>query len=210
MSDNSSEKKYYIHTPKQHRSLMRYHHILHTAANMFARVGYDNVGTNHIADEAGISVGSFYQFFSGKEALVDALTAYYITELQTVLPRDIQKNTPIALVVRTMLENVFEFARQQVAFAYILSPANTGHLSQVAIQLHLTLEGWVEGLLTVYHPALSADKIHLCAAAGMGIVKGMMMMAQPPDDVPFDVVITEMVEALMAYVDNFVLRHQPR
>jgi AcrR family transcriptional regulator len=59
------------------RGLARIEAILDAAASEFADVGYDRATTNSIAARAGISPGSLYQYFSGKEAIADALAERY-------------------------------------------------------------------------------------------------------------------------------------
>jgi len=66
------------------RGLQRMASILDAAETVFAKVGYDEATTHQIAEEAGISPGSLYQFFSNKEEIAQALAARYIEELQRV------------------------------------------------------------------------------------------------------------------------------
>ena len=47
--------------------------ILDAAATVLRTTGYDDATTNHVAEVAGVSVGSLYQYFPNKQALVDAL-----------------------------------------------------------------------------------------------------------------------------------------
>jgi len=202
-------KQHQIHRPKQQRSLTRYHHILDTAAVMFSMQGYENVGTNHIAVQAGVSVGSFYRFFSDKEALVEALVERYITRLSESLPRLDEQPLPMPTMVEMMLKGVLEFDRQNASFAQILTTTQVGQLAQAAIIIHLTLKGWVERMLNLYYPTIQPEAIHLCAASGMGIVKGMLTMTQPPDSIPIEVVLGEMVDTLIAYVETFMRKQRP-
>lgn len=59
--------------PKQKRSREMVSRLLDaTAATITAR-GFENTTTNHIAEQAGVSIGSLYQYFPDKEALVEAL-----------------------------------------------------------------------------------------------------------------------------------------
>lgn len=201
MSEESRQPEgYYINYPKQQRSLQRFNHILDIAAQLFAQQGYENVGTNHIAGIAEVSVGSFYRFFSGKDALVDALVERYISNLAAVLPQHFDRAVPMSAMVRAMLEGVFEFDRQHASFAQILTTTQAGQLAHAAVRMHITLRTWVEQLLIHYYPHLEAQVVHLCAAGGMGIVKGMLTMVHPPDSLPLTVVLDEMVATLMGYV----------
>ncbi len=48
--------------------------MLEACANLIEEVGYDGVTTTLIAERAGVAVGSLYQFFPDKRAVVQALT----------------------------------------------------------------------------------------------------------------------------------------
>ncbi len=59
--------------------------ILDTAMRLFNSVGVANVRLQHIADEAGISVGNLAYHYRNKEAIVDALFYQIEQELQGIL-----------------------------------------------------------------------------------------------------------------------------
>ena len=48
------------------------------AAQVFARRGYAGATTNHIAERAGVSIGSLYEYFPSKDALLVALMEAHI------------------------------------------------------------------------------------------------------------------------------------
>ena len=60
--------------PVQQRSAMRVERMLEACALLIDEVGYDGVTTTLIAERAGVAVGSLYQFFPDKRAVVQALT----------------------------------------------------------------------------------------------------------------------------------------
>ncbi len=51
----------------------RQEQILGAAATVIARLGYDKTSMSDIADEAGVSRGTVYLYFKGKEDLFEAL-----------------------------------------------------------------------------------------------------------------------------------------
>ena len=61
--------------------------ILTAAARVFATRGYAAGTTNHIAERAGISVGSLYEYFPSKDALLVALMEAHVHEGEAVLQR---------------------------------------------------------------------------------------------------------------------------
>jgi AcrR family transcriptional regulator len=65
-------------SPRQQRSRRTVARILDAAAHIFHEQGYAGATTNDIADEAGVSIGSLYQYFPNKDALLLALAHQHI------------------------------------------------------------------------------------------------------------------------------------
>ncbi len=62
-------------TPKQARSVETVTVIVEAAARVLEGAGADGFSTNAVAERAGVSIGSVYQYFPDKEALLGALIA---------------------------------------------------------------------------------------------------------------------------------------
>src|SRR5215475_174502 len=59
--------------------------LVEATARILVREGFDKASTNRIAEVAGVSVGSLYQYFPSKEALVVAVVERHRQEImQTV------------------------------------------------------------------------------------------------------------------------------
>lgn len=56
--------------PQQERSRRMYERILDAAARVLVASGYDGASTHRIADEAGVSPGSVYQYFPNKDVII--------------------------------------------------------------------------------------------------------------------------------------------
>jgi AcrR family transcriptional regulator len=59
--------------PRQERAVATVDAILEATAQVLRTIGYDALTTNKVAHAAGVSVGSIYQYYPGKDALVIAL-----------------------------------------------------------------------------------------------------------------------------------------
>jgi len=59
--------------PTQSRSKVTFDAVLQAAAHILAAGGYDALNTNAIAERAGVSIGSLYQYFPNKKAIVTGL-----------------------------------------------------------------------------------------------------------------------------------------
>lgn len=67
--------------PRQRRSTETVDRILAAAARIFDERGYAGTTTNHVADEAQVSIGSLYQYFPNKDALLVALAELHIDDV---------------------------------------------------------------------------------------------------------------------------------
>jgi AcrR family transcriptional regulator len=59
--------------PRQERSRVTYEAMLEACARLLREEGYDALTTTHVAERAGVSVGTLYEFFPNKESIVAAL-----------------------------------------------------------------------------------------------------------------------------------------
>jgi AcrR family transcriptional regulator len=66
--------------PRQTRSTETVDRILTAAARIFDERGYRATTTNHVAAEAGVSIGSLYQYFPNKDALLVALAEQHLSD----------------------------------------------------------------------------------------------------------------------------------
>ncbi len=68
-------------TPRQRRSRQLVEDLIQATAEVIAERGLAETTTNHVAARAGVSVGSLYQYFEDKQALVEALLTYLSREI---------------------------------------------------------------------------------------------------------------------------------
>ena len=80
--------------PKQDRARITHEAMLEATARILAEEGYPGLNTNAIARRAGVSIGSLYQYFPNKEAIVASL-----------IEREVQKD-------RQFLEALFAGVRE--------------------------------------------------------------------------------------------------
>jgi AcrR family transcriptional regulator len=59
--------------------------LIEATARILVKEGFDKASTNRIAEKAGVSVGSLYQYFPCKEALVAAVMERHNQELMRVV-----------------------------------------------------------------------------------------------------------------------------
>jgi len=68
----------------QQRSRATVDALIEATARILVREGFDKASTNRIAEKAGVSIGSLYQYYPSKEALVAAVVDRHHQELMQV------------------------------------------------------------------------------------------------------------------------------
>jgi AcrR family transcriptional regulator len=91
--------------------------LLDATARVLTKEGYDRASTNRIAAAAGVSVGSLYQYFPNKEALVATLVARHNREMLQLLRDAVEKVASLDLAT-AMRELV-----QATVDAHLVDPA---------------------------------------------------------------------------------------
>jgi AcrR family transcriptional regulator len=89
----------------QERSRATVDALVEATARILVREGFDKASTNRIAEVAGVSVGSLYQYFPSKEALVAAVIERHRQEIMQVVRGELAlaANQPMEQGVRTLV-----------------------------------------------------------------------------------------------------------
>ena len=95
-------------TPSQARSAFTVQAILDAAARVLAQHSLDGFNTNRVAEVAGVSVGSLYQYFPNKDALTAALIAFEQDRLAQAVEAGVQAGR--AQPLRKALSQVVQIA----------------------------------------------------------------------------------------------------
>ncbi len=97
----------------QQRSRATIEALVEATARVLVKEGFDQANTNRIAHEAGVSIGSLYQYFPSKEALVVAVIERHKSEMVDVLRRTLVKveTLPIDKAARELVEMMIEAHR---------------------------------------------------------------------------------------------------
>jgi AcrR family transcriptional regulator len=92
-------------TASQKRSRLTVDALVEATARILIKDGYDRASTNKIAAVAGVSIGSLYQYFPSKEALVAAVIERHAEELSQVAREALLKvgARPLEVAVRELV-----------------------------------------------------------------------------------------------------------
>jgi AcrR family transcriptional regulator len=109
--------------------------LVEATARILVREGFDKASTNRIAEVAGVSVGSLYQYFPGKEALVAAVIDRHNQDIMQVVHSALAEIAaqPVATAVRRLVAVAIEAHRIDPRLHRVLAEQipRTGRLANV-------------------------------------------------------------------------------
>lgn len=102
--------------PTQARSRATVAAIVEGAAQVFDKLGYAETTTDLVAQRAGVSIGSLYQYFPDKDAILVALFEHHIEHVDAQfaeLAQMLEDRVPAQHVVRETVTRLFAMHRDQ-------------------------------------------------------------------------------------------------
>ena len=119
----------------QDRSRATVDALIEATARILVSEGFDKASTNRIAEKAGVSVGSLYQYFPGKEALVIAVIERHHQEIMQVVRGALEEvaTLPMERAVRKLVATAVEAHRIDPKLHRVLAEQipRTGRLERV-------------------------------------------------------------------------------
>lgn len=89
----------------QKRSRATVNALIEATARILVREGFDKANTNRIAEVAGVSVGSLYQYFPSKEALIVAVAELHQREIMHLVRKELEGvwTMPVKQAIRAIV-----------------------------------------------------------------------------------------------------------
>ncbi|MBB4006853.1 TetR/AcrR family transcriptional regulator [Allorhizobium taibaishanense] len=92
--------------PVQARSKVTVDAIVEAAARILSREGWTGFTTNKVAEAAGVSVGSYYQYFPDKHSLVSAIRERHLDDCRAVLKRAAESDGPLSRLIGELVDDI--------------------------------------------------------------------------------------------------------
>jgi AcrR family transcriptional regulator len=199
---NSENQRVGLRQPLQERSRYKVQLMLEAALRLLETKGLEGLTTNGIAASAGVSIGTLYQFFSNKEAILDTLADREVASMSArvlQVMEDAGISSPeerVAAVVRAVSESYGGRGEaHRLVMAHSLAQGG-GRLSPLLSKLmtHLSNERQVGPI----RQAMSRGDAFVLAHAFAGVLRAMISQARnaPPRE--------EIVQALARLVAGFI------
>ncbi|HEY6035638.1 MAG TPA: TetR/AcrR family transcriptional regulator [Kofleriaceae bacterium] len=152
--------------PRQQRSKDTVDSILDATARLLKHAGFAGMTTNAVAEKAGVSIGSLYQYFPNKEALVSALIERHCDEMNAAILAKLANvaTLPIAQGARAVIELTFSAHAIDPALHRVLTEQvpRIGKLAKLR-ELDNISHRMVAGLLAARRDELAIRDVELAA-----------------------------------------------
>ena len=108
--------------PVQQRSRHTVSAILEATSQVLIQCGYDRTTTGAVAERAGVSIGTLYQYFPNKESLVAALISEHVQDLLTLVETALATNAsqPLPVLLRAVIRAGLDAHRLNPALHKVL------------------------------------------------------------------------------------------
>ncbi len=192
--------------PKQARSQTTVEAILEAAAQIFERHGYAAGTTNRIAERAGVSIGSLYQYFPNKDAILVALVHLHLAESMAALQPQLER-----LNGGAGFDEVLPDIVQAMVELHALAPGLHRVLfeeTQLPPGLRVELDDLEDQLVEQAAVALAADARwrpvdpQLSARVVISAIEGLThrLVLLPPPGATSEAIAREITELVRAYI----------
>lgn len=160
----------------QERSRATVDALVEATARILIREGYDCASTNRIAEVAGVSIGSLYQYFPSKEALIAAVIDRHTQEVSKMTRDAVVKVAarPIEIAARQFVSVAIDAHRVNPRLHAVLSEQipRVGRLQNIEANLR---EGYalVRGYLEAHRDEIDVDDSDLAAFVCVTVVEAL-------------------------------------
>jgi AcrR family transcriptional regulator len=160
----------------QERSRSTVDALLEATARVLVKEGYDRASTNRIAEVAGVSIGSLYQYFPSKEALVAAVIDRHTQEVSEVTRNALVKVAarPIEVAAREFVSVAIDAHRVNPKLHGVLAEQipRVGRLENIEANVR---EGYalVRGYLEAHRDEIDVADLDLAAFVLVTVVEAL-------------------------------------
>ncbi|WP_082506080.1 TetR/AcrR family transcriptional regulator [Deinococcus sp. Leaf326] len=192
--------------PQQARSRQMVDRLLHAAAQVFMTEGIEGATTNRIAEVAGVSVGSLYQFFPNKLTMLAELQRLWTERLGAEL--DVTFGRPHRPLVDLVDEVLGVHAFLQRESGGLLGFLLTNHHVKVNSSVRQTVQERLEHMASLRR--LGSDPVQNVMIARMTIHIADALYSLSPEGANNPQVRAEVRQALLAYLGTTLNEPLPR
>ena len=192
--------------PRQERARFTVAAILEAAAEVIDDVGWAHASTNRIAKRAGVSIGTLYQYFPNKEAILASLSEKHYQEVNAVVGETMavlsNPDVSIANVLRKLFDDLIQLHREDPVVARVLSTGVPLHPAGVKVSTDPGHEHQALFQLLAGRPDVRAEDLGAAARILEITVEALIrwMVHEAPESANLDAFVDEAVAMLSSHL----------
>ena len=193
--------------PAQGRSRFTVRQIVEAAARVFEERGYAGANTNRIAERAGVSIGSLYQYFPNKESILAVLLEQHTQEVanavEAIRRHVAEEPHDLVGVLEHFVEDMVELHSKNPRLQHVLldEAPRPPHLKARLPELEQAAVESTEILLRA-NPQVRVEDHRTAAYLAVQSIETLVhrFVVEPPDEVSRERFAAELVEMLVRYL----------
>ncbi len=191
----------FVPRKRQDRGERRMADIVSAAASLFGAHGFDGTTMNAIAQRAGVSIGSLYQYFPDKDAIVDAVADSYVRAWESKNAcMSIAEETDLANLARRSFEMAVDFDRQHAAIRAFLDADPRRAPSILEVQKRV--DHGIPLLARFYPRAKHGELARVLEIVSLIVRNVAPRIAEEPTQAKRELLLRETSSALIAYITS--------
>ncbi len=186
--------------PQQERGERRVAQLLDAAAQVIAATGYEAATMSAIAERAGAPIGSLYQFFPNKTAIVYALRKKFGSDYEDLLIAMEAEASALSLqrLVARLLRMSVRFVHDHPAFPALLdAPAST----RSPASLRNTVRMRMARCLSAVRPGIQQKTALRLATVTLQMIRGLNQLYGEVSAAEWKQIVKEYTVAISAYLE---------
>jgi AcrR family transcriptional regulator len=188
--------------PVQARAIRRRESILDATARILDRDGYDALTTNAVAREANTAIGSVYEYFADREALLEALLGRHRARLAASLDAAIAQGGGRPLAIGDRVVDAFARVwKEEPGYRAAWSASQaSGLLERTGAVWSEAFTSRVGELVRDLVPSFGKAEARLVALTAVHLVSGLLLAAMSGPPRMERALVAETKTALRAYL----------
>ena len=113
--------------PRQARSRATVDAIVQAGARVLGDQGWAGFTTNKVAEVAGVSIGSLYQYFPDKLSLIEAVRSHHFEDVLRVIRKAMDREKPMRQFAEALVDGMIDAHLEHPALHRVMLDEVPGH-----------------------------------------------------------------------------------
>lgn len=197
-----------IKKPKQSRALATVDAIVEATAQLLQQQNCQEITTNRIAELAGVSIGSVYQYFGNKNDIYQAVLDHYFARLVAdIKNQDISAQTGIENIIEQLIYTAYSAGPEGPELLRKIRQVPDTKFQEKLAQTKTQIVEFMRAILMAQPEAIKVKDLDFSLQLSIDAVEGIFVNV--PEGQRADVLAKEMACLICCYLFTFDTAEAP-